>query len=119
MSHRQVKIIGFAIPGRLSLLMVMGLLMTVPAPLAAAETKPGATMKRGGFPPPVSRPRWGGGRQHNGNGSDNRVSVPFNSAVFNRGLQHTINANSGGETVSQSHVCKQRKIFCNSSQRIQ
>jgi hypothetical protein len=49
--------------------------------------------------------------QHNGNGRFNRVSSPFNSPNYMRGVQHVINANSGGSTINQSNICK-RKVHC-------
>jgi hypothetical protein len=49
--------------------------------------------------------------QHNGNGRYNRVSSPFNSPNYMRGVQHVINANSGGSTINQSSFCK-RKVHC-------
>jgi hypothetical protein len=49
--------------------------------------------------------------QHNGNGRFNRVSSPFNSPNYMRGVQHVINANSGGSTINQSSFCK-RKVHC-------
>jgi hypothetical protein len=52
-----------------------------------------------------------GDDQHNGNGKFNRISSPFNSPNFMRGIQHVINANSGGSTVNQSAFCK-RKAHC-------
>jgi hypothetical protein len=48
------------------------------------------------------------GEQRNGNGSYNRVSSPFNSPNFIHGVQHVINANSGGSTITQSGFCKKR-----------
>jgi hypothetical protein len=52
-----------------------------------------------------------GDDQHNGNGKFNRVSSPFNSPNFMRGIQHIINANSGGSTINQTSFCK-RKARC-------
>ena len=52
-----------------------------------------------------------GDDQHNGNGKFNRVSSPFNSPNHMRGVQHVINANSGGSTINQSSFCK-RKVHC-------
>jgi hypothetical protein len=49
--------------------------------------------------------------QHNGNGSYNRISSPFHSPNYMRGVQHVINANSGGSTINQSSFCK-RKVHC-------
>ena len=49
--------------------------------------------------------------QHNGNGKFNRISSPFNSPNHMRGVQHVINANSGGSTINQSSFCK-RKVHC-------
>jgi hypothetical protein len=49
--------------------------------------------------------------QHNGNGRFNRVSSPFNSPNYMRGVQHVINANSGGSTINQFSFCK-RKVHC-------
>ncbi|GAB2808267.1 hypothetical protein GCM10027176_11640 [Actinoallomurus bryophytorum] len=59
---------------------------------------------------------WGGGDQRDGNGGYNRISAPFNSPNFMRGVQHVINANSGGRTINQSGICK-RRSHCNLSQR--
>jgi hypothetical protein len=59
---------------------------------------------------------WGGGHQHNGNGSHNRVSAPFNSPNFIHGVQTVINANSGGATVTQLQLCKQR-VRCRLSEK--
>ncbi len=56
------------------------------------------------------------GHQSNGNGSYNRISSPANSPNFNTGIQHIINANSGGNTVVQASVCK-RRHYCWVSQR--
>ena len=49
--------------------------------------------------------------QHNGNGRFNRVSSPFNSPNHMRGVQHVVNANSGGNTITQSSFCK-RRVHC-------
>jgi hypothetical protein len=59
---------------------------------------------------------WGGGDQRDGNGQYNRISAPFNSPNFMRGVQHVINANSGGRTINQSAICKKRS-HCKFSQR--
>lgn len=59
---------------------------------------------------------WGGGSQRDGNGAYNRISAPFNSPNFMRGVQHVINANSGGRTINQSGICKKRSP-CKLSQR--
>jgi hypothetical protein len=58
----------------------------------------------------------GGGDQRDGNGEFNRISAPFNSPNFMRGVQHVINANSGGRTINQSGICKKRS-HCKLSQR--
>jgi hypothetical protein len=65
----------------------------------------------------LSGAHWGAGDQHDGNGSHNRISAPFNSPNFNRGAQTVINANSGGATVNQSQLCKHR-IHCRLSQKV-
>jgi hypothetical protein len=59
---------------------------------------------------------WGGGDQRNGNGRFNRVSSPYNSPNFNRGVQHIINANSGGRTINQTNFCKW-KSYCKTVQQ--
>jgi hypothetical protein len=77
--------------------------MSLQAGAHAAETPrslPGATPDR--LP---------GDDQHNGNGKFNRVSSPFNSPNYMRGVQHVINANSGGSTINQSSFCK-RRVHC-------
>jgi hypothetical protein len=56
------------------------------------------------------------GEQHNGNGSYNRVSAPFNSPNFIHGVQHVINANSGGSTITQSNFCK-KQFRCRVTQK--
>jgi hypothetical protein len=58
-----------------------------------------------------------GDDQHNGNGKFNRVSSPFDSPNFNRGVQHVINANSGGVTAVQSSFCK-KKVRCRFAQKV-
>jgi hypothetical protein len=112
--HRHRNVVRFTAARRLSLLMIMGLLTTVPATSASAETR--ADAQQGGIAALALGSHWGGGSQHNGNGTNNRISSPFNSPNFNRGIQHVINANSGGKTVIQSGLCK-KKIFCKISQR--
>ncbi|GLY77439.1 hypothetical protein [Actinoallomurus iriomotensis] len=74
------------------------------APESRASTRAGLAMY------------WGGGDQHNGNGSHNRVSAPFNSPNFIRGAQTIINANSGGATVTQTQLCK-RRVRCRLSEK--
>lgn len=61
--------------------------------------------------PSVTFGRLPGDDQHNGNGRFNRNSSPFNSPNNIRGSQTIINANSGGNTISQSSACK-RKFHC-------
>jgi len=61
-------------------------------------------------------PRASADDQHNGNGRFNRVSSPFNSPNHMRGVQHVINANSGGSTINQSSFCK-RKVHCHFVQK--
>jgi hypothetical protein len=82
----------------------MSLLMTV----VAAGRPPNAAADGGDA-------HWGGGHQHNGNGTNNHVSAPFNSPNFISGNQQVINANSGGRTVSQQGICKHRS-FCKITQ---
>jgi hypothetical protein len=61
--------------------------------------------------PAAMSDRLPGDDQHNGNGRFNRISSPFNSPNYMRGVQHVINANSGGSTINQSSFCK-RKVHC-------
>jgi hypothetical protein len=61
--------------------------------------------------PAATYDRLPGDDQHNGNGKFNRNSSPFNSPNNIRGSQTTINANSGGNNISQSGLCK-RKVRC-------
>lgn len=77
----------------------------------ATETQ--ASTQRLAVAPAVYR---GGGHQHDGNGSHNRVSAPFNSPNFIRGAQTVINANSGGATVTQVQLCKHR-VRCRLSEK--
>ena len=61
--------------------------------------------------PVATYDRLPGDDQHNGNGKFNRNSSPFNSPNNIRGSQTTINANSGGNNISQSGFCK-KKVRC-------
>lgn len=112
MPHRHRNVFRVTAPGRLTLL-VTGLLLAMPVASASAGT-PG----QAGLPALVRGHHWGdGSSQRDGNGSGNRVSAPFNSPNFIHGVQTVINANSGGETVSQLGLCK-KKHFCRISQRV-
>ena len=83
------------------------------APESQASTRTGLSHHLAAVPTAY----WGDGDQHNGNGSHNRISSPFNSPNFNRGAQTVINANSGGATVNQSQLCK-RRIHCRLTQKV-
>jgi hypothetical protein len=54
--------------------------------------------------------------QHNGNGSYNRSSSPFNSPNINRGIQQITTANSGGRNIIQASFCG-KKHRCKMVQR--
>jgi hypothetical protein len=93
------------------LLPAVGCLTAAPEGQASTRTGPSRHLAA------VPTAYWGGGHQHDGNGSHNRVSAPFNSPNFNRGAQTVINANSGGATVNQSQLCKHR-IHCRLTQKV-
>ena len=58
--------------------------------------------------PVAALDRLPGDDQHNGNGKYNRISSPFDSPNFMPGIQHVVNANSGGSTINQAGFCKRR-----------
>lgn len=98
---------GSALYAMVFLFTAMGCLTA--APESQASTRTGLAAMPG--------MHWGDGEQHNGNGSHNRISSPFNSPNNIRGPQTVINANSGGATVNQSQFCK-RRIHCRLTQKV-
>jgi hypothetical protein len=104
----------FTAMGKISYLLIAGVPLAAHTSEASAQVGTTAALSQSHL---SADAHWGGGSQRDGNGSNNRISAPFNSPNFNRGFQHSINANSGGTTVNQFNLCK-KKIHCKVSQRV-
>lgn len=58
------------------------------------------------------------GNSHDGNGRHNENSIAINSPTFNRGIQHTNNANAGGLYNTQKVFCGKQLRRCRIAQKI-